>query len=259
MSKFRNAANWLNEQHIKRLPFKNFDQKFGLENHDDAYAVQKALSKIWSHKGKLAGYKLALTSKPIQAMFGIDTPMKGNLYSETILHGNQTVSLADYVHLGIEFELAIEIGEDFGKNTNGLTINDCHQKISAIYPALELIDDRKANYSTVNVISVTADNSWNANSILGRRQTNFQKLDFFQNSVTKNINGEIEHSQTGAVLGNPLNSVIWIANFLSQRGEELLMGQTIMTGSTFATYFPLKGDKILYDVNSIGEVQIDIV
>ena len=30
MSKFRNAANWLNEQHKKRLPFKNFDQNHKL-------------------------------------------------------------------------------------------------------------------------------------------------------------------------------------------------------------------------------------
>ena len=259
MSKFMDAAKWLDDQHKNRQKFKNFDQKFGLNTYEDAYNVQSALQNIWSYKGKLSGYKLALTSKPIQAMFGIDTPMKGNLFADTILYGNRAIEISDYVNLGIEFELCVEIGEDFGKNTTGLTINDCYKKIAAIYPAFELIDDRNADYTNVNLISATADNSWNANNILGNRQTNFQNLDFYQNPVTKNINGEIEYSQTGAALGNPFNSVLWIANYLSQHEEELLAGQVIMTGSTFATYFPKTGDTIIYNVKGIGEVQIEIV
>jgi len=259
MSKFIDAAHWLDHQHKNRQTFKNFDRKFGLETYEDAYCVQNALRNIWSYKGELSGYKLALTSKPIQEMFGVDTPIKGNIFAETILHGDRTVFLSDYVNLGIEFELCVEIGEDFGKETNGLTIKDCYRKIAAIYPSFELIDDRNANYDTVNLISATADNAWNANSILGSRETNFQNLDFCQNPVTKIINGEVDYSQTGAALANPFNSVLWIANYLSEHEEELLAGQLIMTGSTFATYFPQRGDEITYNVQDIGEVKIEIV
>ena len=258
MSNFIDAARWLDQEHQNQANFKNFSNQFGLLTHEDAYEVQDALEKLWLWKGKLAGYKLALTSKPIQALFGVDTPMRGNIFSKTVLYGNQKISITDYVHLGVEFELAVEIGEDFGANCKEMNVSDCMSKVAAVYPAFELIDDRNADYSTVDLISATADNSWNGSNILGNRQRNFKHLDFDNNLVTKSVNKKKEKSITGAALENPFNSVLWIANSISKFGKELRKGQIIMTGSTFATYFPNKGDKILYEVEGIGKISIEI-
>ena len=191
-------------------------------------------------------------------MFGVNTPFKGNLFSETILKGDQVVSLKNYGRLGVEFELAIEIGEDFGANFKNMTIEECMSKVSAVYPAFELIDDRKADYSKVNLISTTADNSWNANTVLGSKSQNFSHLDFSVNQVFNSINGNIETSVTGAALENPFNAVIWIADFLNKRGSKLKKGQIVMTGSTFPTYFPQLGDVIEFEVFDIGKIKINI-
>ena len=258
LSKFIDAAKWLDERHRNRSRFENFNNKFDLSTTEDAYKVQDELEKLWVHKGHLVGYKLGLTSTPIQALFGIDTPIKGNIFSKTVLHGRQRIDASDYVNLGVEFELAVEIGEDFSLNCENLDIIDCMNKVAAVYPAFELIDDRKADYSTVDLISATADNSWNANSILGPRQTNFKHLNFESNLVRKIINGKLESSITGAALGNPFNSVLWIANLLSDCGQKLRQGQIIMTGSTFATYFPQKGDSIKYEVEDLGKISLEI-
>ena len=207
------------------LPF--FNQMFNLESFEDAYFVQDALQSVWAHKGEVVGFKLALTSKVMQEMFGVNTSFKGNLFSRTILKGDQIISLKNYGRLGVEFELAIEIGEDFDSNSNNLTVEECMRKVSAVYPAFELIDDRNADYPTVDLISQTADNSWNANTILGTRSQNFSHLDFSINEVFKSINGNIERSVTGVALENPFNAVIWIANFLNRRGSELKKGQIV--------------------------------
>jgi 2-keto-4-pentenoate hydratase len=158
----------------------------------------------------------------------------------------------------VEFELAIEIGEDFGSNSNNLTVEKCMRKVSAVYPAFELIDDRNADYPKVDLISQTADNSWNANTVLGTKSQNFSHLDFSINEVFKSINGNIERSVTGVALENPFNAVIWIADFLNKRGSELKKGQIVMTGSTFPTYFPEKGDIIEYEVCDVGKVKVNI-
>ena len=259
MSKYLEAANWVSEQRQAKNIFQNFNEMFGLESFEDAYFVQDALEAVWAHKGDVTGYKLALTSKAMQNMFGVNTPFKGNLFSETILKGDQVVSLKNYGRLGVEFELAIEIGEDFGTNSNDLTVEKCMSKVSAVYPAFELIDDRKADYSKVNLISTTADNSWNANTVLGSKSKNFSHLDFSTNDVLKTVNGNIEKSVTGEALENPFNAVIWIAEFLSNRGLELKKGQIVMTGSTFPTYFPQQGDRLEYEVLDVGKTKINIV
>ena len=258
MSKYLEAANWVNEQRQTKNIFQNFNEMFGLESFEDAYFVQDALEAVWAHKGDVMGYKLALTSKAMQNMFGVNTPFKGNLFSDTILKGDQVVSLKNYGRLGVEFELAIEIGEDFGANFKNMTVEECMSKVSAVYPAFELIDDRKADYSKVNLISTTADNSWNANTVLGSKSQNFSHLDFSVNQVFKSINGNIETSVTGAALENPFNAVIWIADFLNKRGSKLKKGQIVMTGSTFPTYFPQPGDVIEFEVFDIGKIKINI-
>ncbi len=258
MSKYVEAANWISEQRQAKNIYKNFNEMFGLESFEDAYFVQDALESVWAHKGDVTGYKLALTSKAMQNMFGVNTPFKGNLFSETILHGDQVISLKNYGRLGVEFELAIEIGENFGTNFNNMTVEECMRKVSSVYPAFELIDDRKADYSKVNLISTTADNSWNANTVLGSKSQNFSHLDFSVNQVFKSVNGNIETSVTGAALENPFNAVIWIADFLNKRGSELKKGQIVMTGSTFPTYFPQPDDVIEFEVFDIGKIKINV-
>ena len=259
MSKYVKAANWVSEQRQAKNIFQNFNEMFDLESFEDAYLVQEALETVWAHKGDVIGYKLALTSKAMQNMFGVSAPFKGNLFSETILKGDQVISLKNYGRLGVEFELAIEIGEDFGTNSNDLTVEKCMSKVSAVYPAFELIDDRKADYSKVNLISTTADNSWNANTVLGSKSKNFFHLDFSTNEVFKTVNGNTEKSVTGEALENPFNAVIWIAEFLNNRGSELKKGQIVMTGSTFPTYFPQQGDRLEYEVLDVGKIKIKII
>jgi len=259
MSKYVEAANWVSEQRQAKKAFQNFNEKFSLESFDDAYFVQDALETVWAHKGEITGYKLALTSKAMQNMFGVNTPFKGNLFSETILKGDQVISLKNYGRLGVEFELAIEIGENFGTSFINMTVEECMRKVSSVYPAFELIDDRNADYPNVNLISTTADNSWNANTVLGSKSEDFFHLDFGTNNVFKTINGNMEKSVTGAALENPFNAVVWIAEFLKRRGLELKAGQIVMTGSTFPTYFPQIGDIIKYEVFGIGKVEINIV
>jgi 2-keto-4-pentenoate hydratase len=64
---------------------------------------------------------------------------------------------------------------------------------------------------------------------------------------------------TGVALENPFNAVIWIADFLNKRSSELKKGQIVMTGSTFPTYLPQKGDVIEYEVFDVGKVKVNII
>ena len=93
MSKYVEAANWISKQRQSKKPFQNFNELFDLRSFEDAYLVQDELETIWAHKGQVTGYKLALTSKVMQKMFGVNTSFKGNLFSKTILNGNQNISL----------------------------------------------------------------------------------------------------------------------------------------------------------------------
>ena len=80
MSKYLEAANWVSEQRQAKNIFQNFNEMFGLESFEDAYFVQDALETVWAHKGDVTGYKLALTSKAMQNMFGVIHLSKGTYF-----------------------------------------------------------------------------------------------------------------------------------------------------------------------------------
>jgi 2-keto-4-pentenoate hydratase len=70
------------------------------------------------------------------------------------------------------------------------------------------------------------------------------------------INGrEVARGFGSAVLGNPLNSIAWLAGKLGLYGQRLRAGDIVMTGS-FVRQFPLSpGDIVAADFSGIGRVE----
>jgi 2-keto-4-pentenoate hydratase len=73
------------------------------------------------------------------------------------------------------------------------------------------------------------------------------------------LNGSQIVTGTGdAVLGNPLNSVVWLAQKLTQFGRGIRAGDIVMTGS-FVRQFPLApGDRAEAEFSGIGPVAVRV-
>ena len=73
------------------------------------------------------------------------------------------------------------------------------------------------------------------------------------------LNGkEVATGLGSAVLGNPLNSIKWLAEKLGQYGRRLRPNDIIMTGS-FVRQFPLgAGDIAIAEFSGIGRVEVRI-
>jgi 2-keto-4-pentenoate hydratase len=98
-----------------------------------------------------------------------------------------------------------------------------------------------------------ADNAQQKTVILGSPVTLPSDLAAVEACVF--INGEQVASGTGdAVLGNPLNSIIWLAAKLGAYGRALKAGEIVMTGS-FTRQFPIApGTKIETIFSGLGSV-----
>jgi 2-keto-4-pentenoate hydratase len=69
---------------------------------------------------------------------------------------------------------------------------------------------------------------------------------------------EIAVGTGDAVLGKPLNSVVWLARQLTELGRSIRPGDIVMTGS-FVRQFPLApGDHAEADFSGIGRVTVHV-
>lgn len=253
------AADWIIGQHAAGNRYQALPPELAIESLTDAYRVQAILPNSWvESRGDVAGYKIALTSKPIQELCGIDQPIAGRLYANTIHPGPASVSLQNFGRLGLEFELAVRLDVDLPTIGTPWTAENVRSKIATIVPAFELIEDRDADYANLDACSMVADNAWSGGVILGRETSEWQHLDLIATPVTLTLNGKTETAVTGAAMGNPLTSLAWVANLLNDQGSALRAGDLVITGSTLATRFANLGDEARYQIHGLGHVDLAI-
>ena len=146
------------EAHKSRSKFENLIDEFKPTSVTHAYDCQKALNNIWieSGRGPVAGYKIALTSRAIQELVGVDKPVGAAIFASTIYESPAIVHLDSYIRLGIEIELAFTIGKDIPEGTV-FEASSVSEFVDSAMPAFELIEDRAADYSNLDPLSLIAD------------------------------------------------------------------------------------------------------
>ena len=79
------AARFLDEAHRTRARYQNLPEAIAPKNFDEAYAAQEALCALWEPRlGPIAGRKIAVTTKVMQELMGIDHPCGGTIFSSRV-------------------------------------------------------------------------------------------------------------------------------------------------------------------------------
>ena len=227
---------------------------------DDAYRIQDALHRLMAGagRGEIAGWKIALTSKAMQQMTGVDQPAAGAIFSTVVHPSPARVEVAAYHHLGVEFEVAVRVGDDLPASGGPWARASVAGRVAACQPAFELIEDGNADYKTLDAFTLVAQNTWNGGVVLGAPVTEWRGVDL-ETAVTRCwINGEPGgQGKTGDAMGHPLEAVAWVANLLNRHGRMLRRGMIVMTGSSITTKFPAPGDRVRFAIDGLGEVTLE--
>ena len=253
----RELADRIFAEHQARKPFQRLRDASRPANMEAGYRVQDLLNERFAEAGRgpIAGYKIGLTSEKIRQMCNAHEPISGVIYQSTVHRSPAALNLANYMHLGLEFELAVKMGRDVPLDAQPLDADSVRDYVAACMPAFELIDDRNADFGDLDALSIMVDNSWCGGIVLGEAPHDWQQLDLKTNPVAMSWNGEfVESGVTGDAMGHPFESVAWVAGLLASQGKQLRAGMIVMTGSTLATRFPIAGEACRYEVEGLGSV-----
>jgi 2-keto-4-pentenoate hydratase len=256
------VARHIFEAHRRKARFQRLRGDLAPASLDEAYAIQDRVHERFRDAGwgELGGHKIALTSKAIQELCGVDQPTGGGIFTSTIHRSPATIRLADFMHLGLEFELAVRLARDLPAGGAPYDRNNVIPAIGACMPAFELIEDRGADYGDLDAASILTDKCWCGGVVLGPEVKGWQGLDLARTPVELLWNGEvIDRGVTGAVMGHPLESLAWLANLLASRGRGMRAGEIVITGSALKTRFPEAGDDITYRIAGLGETTVRMV
>jgi 2-keto-4-pentenoate hydratase len=260
--RLQRAAQWLYDAHARRERFAPLPDELAPRSTDEAYGIQDEFVALRAQElGAIGGYKIALSTPQMQKFLGVDAPQAGMMLGSAIRRTPARVRAADYVNLIVEFEIAVEIAEDLPVADAPFFRDRISQAIGAVMPALELADDRGADYAELarHPLELISDNAWNEGAVLGYPVDAWKGIDLARVRGVASINGrEVGEGRGADALGHPLDAVAWIADHLSSSGRGLLRGDVVITGSLVTTQPGRPGDLVKFALEGLGGVELRI-
>jgi 2-keto-4-pentenoate hydratase len=221
----------------------------------DAYEIQLAQIRDKLAAGRtVRGHKVGLSARAMQQMMGVDEPDYGHLLDDMFVLEGSAIPAADFCDPRVEVEVAFVLGK--GLTGPGVSAADVLRATDFVLPAIEVIDSRIRDWK-IGLADTIADNASSARVVLGGHPTSLNDVDPRLIGAVLRKNGEVvETGASGAVLGNPVNAVAWLANKVHTFGVALEPGHVIMPGSCTRAVDVSRGDVIRADFDHLGYVSV---
>lgn len=223
---------------------------------EDAYRIGLTVRDLKVAAGHtVKGHKIGLTSKAMRSLTNATEPDYGFLYDDWFVAEGSTVSRGRMNRPLVEVELAFVMDAPLrGPHVNSA---DVIRATDFVLPALEIVDSRFAGRGKTMLVDSISDAASCGFVVLGGNPVRLGDLDIRRVSASLLISGDImETGSAAAVMGNPINSVAWLANKLHEFDVGMEPGDVVLSGS-FVKAVPFEaGDSVLALFDQLGEVSL---
>lgn len=222
-----------------------------------AYEVQAAVTQLRCDRGdRVIGYKVGCTSPTIRAQLGIDHSISGSLFGSERHGSANRLSRTRFANLAIEGELAIELSRE--PVTEDFRPGEMPLCVSAVFPVIEL-HNHVIRGDRPTAGELIANNAIHAGFCAGERVSRKdvgKKQSGDAASLSIFVDDQLIAECSGRILVQTVErSVHWLFRQSRERGERLLPGQIILTGSV-PPLIPIEHDcTVRVDAAEFGSVR----
>jgi 2-keto-4-pentenoate hydratase len=224
------AEKWEQAEPIRGLP--------ATLKMEEAVCMRNELVKMLQRRlGPVIGYKAGLTSKAVQQRFGYDQPVRGVLLAGMLRPETRDLLPPAFgARPMVEADLLVEVRDE--------SINEAHTHLDvlkalvAVVPFIELPDLTIAGGEPVTGPIITAINVGARQGVFGLRPVPVAATQAFADMlarmrvvVTDADRKILSDSPGTAILGHPLNAVLWLIDDLRQSGIRLKAGDVLSLGA----------------------------
>lgn len=219
---------------------------------DAACGRDKFTTFLIQNYGKPIGYKAALTTPALQKLLNYPNPVRGTLFG-TMLQDGAEVSTKFASQPRFEADMVMEVAN--GGINQAKTPLEALRHISRIYPFIELPDMIVENPGKITGTTLVYLNAGARLGVLGKPIEVKATPELVEALVNMTVRladqdgKELEANKGAAILGQPLNAVLWLVKDLNASGILLKKGDLLSLGS-FSRPQPPKpgtGVKVTYE------------
>jgi len=224
----------------------------------DGYAIQRELVPMLLADGdEILGYKVGLTSRPMQRLIGVDSPDFGPVLASTRYRNGDDIPLDRFIAPKLEAEITFVMGERL--QGAGITVAQARRAVAGAAASMEIVDSRIEDWR-IGLADTVADLASNGAMVMSDHVLPLDGLDPRLVGMVLTRNGELIDTGAGAAaLGDPLEVVAWLAGVLGERGLALEPGHLVMTGALHAAVPLEAGVEFVAEFDRLGSVGVLIV
>jgi 2-keto-4-pentenoate hydratase len=253
------AAAALYEAEISRQWIEPITLTYDGADIEDAYAIGQYVTEAKVAAGRVVkGHKVGLTSKAMRSTTGATEPDYGTIFDNWFLDEGTQVPMSRMNRPMVEIELVFVLDANLGgPDTNAVDVINATRYVT---PAIEVVDSRFSRRGKPGVVDSVADAASCGFIMIGGAPNHLTDIDIRHVGGALYKNGEIEESGTAAaVMGNPINSVAWLARKLHEFGVEMQAGHCVLSGSFIRAHPMTVGDTFVADYGPLGQISFGVV
>jgi 2-keto-4-pentenoate hydratase len=201
---------------------------------DEGYAAQAALGAWFAANGHgpRVGWKIGATTPRMQAILGADGPSYGRVRAANVHRDGARFDPATLCKPAVEPELALRLGRDLDPGDAPWTRQEIARLVDAVAPAIELVENRYGDIPAFDLPTLIADDFLHRACVLGDFVPIGELPDLATLTAELAVNGQVVGTGAGAaVLGHPLQAVVWLGDRFAAEGRVLRKGDFVLTGS----------------------------
>lgn len=224
---------------------------------EEAYQIQDQLAQLKLKDGhKIYAPKLGLTSPAKMMQMDVENPIYGYVFDYMVIENNGSFSVDEYIHARVEPEISLVLKEEL-KGPDS-TIDDVKEKVDYVISSVEVLDSRYIDYKFTHP-DVIADNTSARGAVYSDVKVELKNIDLINEEAVLKVNGELQaKGQGSAVLGNPLESLVFLANELGRKGQAVPAGVPIMTGGLSNAVAVRAEDLIEVEYTTLGKITLKV-
>jgi 2-keto-4-pentenoate hydratase len=205
----------------------------------------KFTQALAASQGRVVGYKAGLTNPVVQQRFGVSEPLPGVLFERMMLKDGAELPAAYGARPTFESDLLVEVASSAIHDAK--TPQEVLASLRSVIPFIELADlvvqdPTQITGPAIRLINVGARYGVVGTPIPVRTDPAFAEA-LREMQVTIQFEGASSPHQSAkgsAILGHPLNAVVWLAAELKRQGITLKPGDLLSLGA-FGSGMPAPG------------------
>lgn len=213
----------------------------------EAYRIQDAVAR---RLGPVAGWKVGAKSR--QAV-----PTCAPLLSRTVVRAAGNVIVAVRKRVGVEVEIAYELGRAFGPSSRPPSADDVLSAVASTHIAVELCAARWATANEIDPAWLLADNQMNEALIVGVPLQDAGNLGFEQLEARLLVDGNVAvHTTGGHPARDPQRLLVWLVRHCVAERGGLPDKAVVTTGSWTGMHFAEPGQQVTAELTGLGQLSL---